>query len=91
MRVKEFKESLKGKSQAEIDQYVSQLFRQVFNTPLGRIVLAYILDDLCWHNVPKDADDIALRNYATRLLRERLKIRDIIASAEALMNIADKE
>ena len=67
---------------------IRRLFRQVFETRQGREVLAVILADLHVFSEASNPDAQALRNYATRFLRQRLGVTDPQAITNAILNTA---
>lgn len=68
-----------------------RMFREVFGTPHGRIVLTQILIDLKYFDMCKNADDTALCNYAKFLVQERLDINDTHKIVTVLMDGSAKE
>jgi hypothetical protein len=55
---------------------IIRLFRQVFGTRAGLEVLNLLLMDLYAFREAPDSDAQALKNYSTRLLKERLGASD---------------
>lgn len=53
-----------------------KMFRNVFSTPNGKIVLGVILEDLYYFKQCKNDEDRALNNYAKALIQTRLGIND---------------
>ncbi len=68
-----------------------RMFREVFGTPHGRIVLTQILIDLKYFDKCITADDTALCNYAKYLVQERLDINDTHKIVTVLMGGGAKE
>ena len=62
-----------------------RMFREVFGTPHGKIVLTQILIDLKYFGVCHGEGEEALNNYAKYLLQERLDINDTHKIVTALM------
>ena len=81
----------KMKTEEERRDYLVGLFKRVFGSPEGQIVLTYILDDLFYFTRPTDQEGEARRNYATELLHDRLGITDSIAVTAALLKSNGKE
>lgn len=52
------------------------LYRQVFGTEAGKKVLYSILSDLGYHTTAEQPERVALRNYASFLIRERIGLND---------------
>lgn len=75
-------ENLSPEDQAKKER---QMFREVFSTPHGRIVLTQILLDLKYFSVCTNEQDTALSNYAKFLLQERLDINDTKKIVNALI------
>ena len=71
--------------------HARDLFREVFGTDRGKIVLAVIFDELKYNKATTTEGETALRNYATYLLAERIGIRDHLAVVDAIMSIQTKE
>lgn len=73
---------------AEQDTEVRAILRRVFcDTPDGAIALSVLLEDLYWNRKTNSADEAALRNYATILLRDRLGLTtDTLATTVAIIN-----
>jgi hypothetical protein len=67
-------------------QELDKLFRQVFSTQEGRIVLAEILKNLFYFDIPENKDNEVLRNYATLLVR-RIMSHDEDALVNALLSV----
>jgi hypothetical protein len=83
-----FKDMAEREQMAEI----RRLFRKVFATPDGAIVLSAILQDLGWNKETTTTEAGALKNYASHLLQERLGItNDVLAVVTAVMNDEIKE
>jgi hypothetical protein len=60
----------------ERDAYAVTLFRELFTTPRGAQVLMLLLADLRFFGEARNPDEVALKNYATTFIRERLGVTD---------------
>jgi len=68
------------------------MFRRVFGTKEGAIVLSAILQDLGWNTKTTTPEAGALKNYASHLLQERLGVtNDTLATITAILNDEVKE
>lgn len=64
----------------------------MFSTPNGAIFLSVLLDDLYLTRPADNEGKMALKNYGTFLLKERLGLtHDSLAVTTALLNIGQKE
>lgn len=66
----------KRKVEEEQRKRLRQIYREVFNTEPGRKVLFSILEDLGFLSEAVSPDRVALRNYGTFLVRERIGLND---------------
>lgn len=71
---------------AEQDKEITRLFRSVFSTEDGRIVLNQLLIDLRYYSECVSDSDIALNNYAKFMINQRLKINNIKDRTDALID-----
>lgn len=53
-------------------KHLQKMFREVFSTPHGRIVLTVMLEDLYYFSECRNDEARALNNYAKELLGQRL-------------------
>ena len=60
----------------EQNKQLQKMFREVFNTQHGRIVLGVILEDLYYFSTCNNDEARALNNYAKALISQRLGIID---------------
>lgn len=65
-----------GKTDEEQQKKIVSMFREVFNTEHGKIVLGIILEDLYYFNTCGDDEARALNNYAKVLISQRLGFND---------------
>lgn len=72
-------------SPAEQNAEMIRMFRRVFDTKEGRIVLGIILEDLHYFVQCTNPDAAALNNYAKILLQKRLGINKTMEIIDALM------
>ena len=71
---------------------IREIGREIFSTPKGAIFLAVLLDDLYYTREAKDERQVALKNFGTFLLRDRLGLtNDSLAVTTAILNIGLKE
>ena len=61
---------------AEQNKHLQKMFKEVFGTKHGKIVLGVILEDLYYFEQCKNDEDRALNNYAKMLLSQRLGFND---------------
>ena len=60
----------------EQNKKLIQMFREVFGSSHGKIVLTVLLEDLYFFRPAKNEEDMALSNYAKTLLMARLGLND---------------
>lgn len=71
---------------------IQKIGREMFSTPNGAIFLSVLLDDLYLTRPADNEGKMALKNYGTFLLKERLGLtHDSLAVTTALLNIGQKE
>lgn len=58
----------------ENNDKIVRMFRELFSSPNGQIVLNQLLTDLRYFDECKTEDDTALSNYAKFLIKERLGV-----------------
>lgn len=58
----------------ESNDKIVRMFRELFSSPNGQIVLNQLLTDLRYFDECKTEDDTALSNYAKFLIKERLGV-----------------
>ena len=63
-------------SPEEQNKQLKKMFREVFGTVHGKIVLTVILEDLYYFSSCTNEQSMALSNYAKALLSQRLGIND---------------
>lgn len=78
------------KSLNEDDQHkeLVKMFRRVFSSGEGKIVLGVLLEDMHYFNSCDNAEEMALSNYAKKIVREYLGNEDNMDLCERL--IAEK-
>jgi|JFJP01.1.fsa_nt_gi hypothetical protein len=77
---------------SEKESKIQEIGKKLFSTPDGAIWLATVLDDLRYNGTVRSEGEVALRNYATVLLRDRIGVvKDSMAVTTALLNIDQKE
>lgn len=64
-----------------------QMFREVFGSRNGQIVLTQILTDLKYFGRCNDMEATALSNYAKYLLQERIGINDTYKLTQSLLKV----
>lgn len=69
----------------EQNKQMQKMFREVFNTQHGRIVLGVILEDLYYFSTCNNDEARALSNYAKTLISQRLGINDHKKRIDRLM------
>lgn len=69
----------------EQNKQLQKMFREVFNTQHGRIVLGVILEDLYYFSSCNNDESRALNNYAKTLIAQRLGINDHKKRIDRLM------
>lgn len=74
----------------EEEIHLRQMYRDVFSTDTGSKVLFSILSDLGLFTEAKDIDRVALRNYATFLIRQRIGLNDASGMMAVLKAILAK-
>lgn len=64
-------ENLSQKTREELEKEVKEIYRRVFSSPEGMMVLSHMLAKLGLFNevAPDDPEEIARQNYARELLR----------------------
>lgn len=80
------KEDAEEKAIQEENQEMQKLFRKVFSVGDGKKVLNVILNDLKFFDRCNNERDLALRNYATTLLIERMGYVDTVSMTENILN-----
>jgi len=76
----------------EQEEKIREIGRRLFSTPEGAIFLTVMLDDMQYNMQAGSEREVALKNYATILLRDRIGLtRDSLAVTTALLNIGTKE
>ena len=70
----------------EQDKKITQMFRRVFGTEEGRIVLHQILIDLNYFDLCTNADEIARNNYAKFMIIKRLKVNNTKRMSDAILD-----
>lgn len=60
----------------EQNKQMQKMFREVFSTPHGKIVLGVILEDLYYFSACLNDEARALSNYSKTLISKRLGIND---------------
>lgn len=60
----------------EQNEQLKRIFREVFSTENGRIVLTVLLEDMYYFKPCNDDEARALNNYAKALISQRLGIND---------------
>lgn len=71
---------------------IQKIGREIFSTPNGAIFLSVMLDDMYLTRPADTEGKMALKNYGTFLLKERLGLtHDSLAVTTALLNIGQKE
>lgn len=79
---------LKDKTPDELDEEIRKIGRKLFSTPEGAVWLTAVLDDLRYGTHAITERDVALKNYATTILRDRIGLtKDSLAVTTALLNI----
>lgn len=68
---------------------LKRLYRGVFSTPEGKIVLTALLEDLGYFDQAKNDEERVLRNYANHLA-ETVFSSDSYDLVEAMMNVIDR-
>jgi hypothetical protein len=71
--------------QARLERELRYVYRKVFGTPEGKKVLFSILQDCRFLSEAATNEEVALRNYATTLVRDRIGIKD----AQGMMSLVD--
>lgn len=72
---------------AEQLKKINKLFREVFNTHNGKIVLGIILEDLYYFDNCSNDEARALNNYAKTLISQRLGFNDHNTRVDNLFNV----
>lgn len=67
------------------DAALKGLFRQAFSGKEGRIVLGALLEDFLIFSKAETPEEVALKNYGTFFLTERLGVRPGLDTINALM------
>lgn len=70
----------------EENRAMQKMFRQVFSVGDGKKVLNVILNDLKFFDRCNTERDMALRNYATTLLIERMGYNNTVDITENILN-----
>ena len=70
----------------EQEKQLQKMFREVFSTPHGKIVLGIILEDLYYFNPCAHDETRALNNYAKYLLAQRLGINNHTKIIDSLLS-----
>lgn len=70
---------------------IQTMFRKVFSTPEGKVVLNILLSDLRYYRPAQNEADYALCEYGKKLLRERLGLEDTAAITDCIINALKKE
>lgn len=74
----------------KIDE-VQKIGRRLFRTEDGAIFLSVLLDDLFYTRPAKDEKEMALKNFGTFLLKERLGLtHDSLAVTAAILNLTEE-
>jgi hypothetical protein len=76
----------KDLSPEEQNKKLQQLFKNVFSSYEGKIVLTQILEDLCFFKKCRNDDENSLCNYAKYLMANRLGINDNFSIIGKLLN-----
>lgn len=78
---------------SEEDQKIMmhRIFNRVFNTPDGRIVFNWILNDLHYFTPAENEYEKALVNYGKILVLDRMGITDSIAVTDAMLTSYEEE
>lgn len=72
-------------SPEEQNKELQKIFREVFSTEKGKIVLNVLLDDLQYFRVCKSDADTALNNYAKVLIGVRMGFTDTYSISNNLL------
>lgn len=75
------------KTPEEQRKALQAMFRKVFSTPEGRVVLNTILNDLRYFTKAEYESEYVLSDYAKTLLHDRLGITDTMAVTDCLINV----
>ena len=75
----------------EAEKEVKRLFSRVLGTDEGKIVLTMILEDLYYFDVAATPEQVALKNYATMLLRKLGDLDNYGATSALLAAIKTQE
>lgn len=70
----------------EQDKQIVKLFREVFSTDSGRIVLHQILTDLRYFSECSTDSEVCLNNYAKFMIKNRLKINNTKVMTDSLID-----
>lgn len=70
---------------------LTRMYRTVFSSEEGQIVLATILEDLHFYTPCHSDDERALNNYAKHLISNRLGIANSFDKTESLLNCGLEE
>lgn len=74
----------------EFENYkLQEAFHKVFETDDGKKVFNALLNDLHYFSICKTEGEIALRNYATFLLNQRMGIKDTLFVTNHLVSCND--
>lgn len=71
-------DSFLSDDEKEQNYKLQEAFHKVFETPEGKIVFNALLNDLHYFDICKTEGDVALRNYATFLINQRLGVKDTL-------------
>lgn len=66
---------------------LQQMFRKVFSTPEGKVVLNTILNDLRYFSKAEYESEYILSDYAKTLLHDRLGITDTMAVTDCFISV----
>lgn len=77
----------RGLTSEQAAEKEQRIFREVFGTRNGQIVLTQILTDLKYFGRCNDMESTALSNYAKYLLQERLGINDTYKLTVSMLKV----
>lgn len=69
---------------------IRHLFQEVAGTPQGLQAFTILLMDLYYFREAADEEAVALKNYATRFLRERLGVTDPLLQTSLILSSSRK-
>lgn len=75
----------------EKQKALQNIFRKVFSTPEGKLVLNVLLSDLRYYRPAENENDYVLCEYAKKLLRNRIGLEDTAVMTDCIMSAMTKE